>query len=393
MYSTDHTTNTAIHHHITRMWISASSSMGNRQKAERNPHGISRIIGLWSCAYVIFSQLLAELLLKHDKFETIRGPQMLISMKMISVAFDIQDGRETFQWLPILGYLCSPSSLILGPWIPYKMYKDTNKTSGKKFKQIGYIIFYIILAVLFLNLSNCMLPWLKQLWNGGLWYRTYMDALSVRCSHYFISFLSHATLLTNIWPHSPILVGGSSTALRIVKPLEIELPRSLAMAIRNWNIPMHIWLKTTIFQRLRSSYVLAILVTYLVSCLVHGFNYLVYLILISLGLFSYFENKLRRTLAQVFNACVEAIPCRNNCKYKHCPKNSRLPWYTMPSILVRLVNFVFSFIALLQLAYLGVMLNSQNASASPLDNLLVWSNMNFFGHWLASATALFYFAI
>ncbi|XP_061393189.1 protein-serine O-palmitoleoyltransferase porcupine [Musca vetustissima] len=348
--------------------------------------------GLWSCTYIIFSQLLAESLLKHDKFESIRGPQMVVSMKMISVAFELQDGRETFQWIPIIGYLCSPSSLILGPWVPYKMYKDHNKISGKKLKQIFNIILYIILSIFYLNLSNCLLPWLKQLWNGGLWYRTYMDALSVRCSHYFISYLSHATLLSNIWsPSSSLLM--PSAPFRIVKPLEIEFPRSLAMAIRNWNIPMHMWLKSTIFQRMRSSYVFAILITYLVSCLVHGFNYLVYCILISLGLFSYFENKLRRTLAQVFNACIESTPCRNSCKYKHCTRNSRLPWYTTQSLLVRLVNAVFSFITLLQLAYLGVMLNSNNSSASPLDNLLVWSNMNFFGHWLASTMALFYFAI
>lgn len=348
--------------------------------------------GLWSCTYIIFSQLLAELLLKHDKFETIRGPQMVVSMKMISVAFEIHDGRETFQWIPIIGYLCSPSSLILGPWIPYKMYKEHNKTSAKTVKQILNIIFYIVLSVLHLNLSNCLLPWLKQLWNGGLWYRTYLYALSVRCSHYFISYLSHATLLCNTWAHSSHLAI-SSGPFRIVKPFEIEFPRSLSMAIRHWNIPMHVWLKSTIFQRVRSSYVFAILLTYLVSCLVHGFNYLVYLILMSLGLFSYFENKLRRTLAQVFNACIEATPCRNSCKYKHCPRNSRLPWYTTPCLVVRCVNFIFGLLSVVQLAYLGVMLNSNNSTAALVDNLLVWSNMKFFGHWLASAMALFYFTI
>ncbi|XP_013113192.1 protein-serine O-palmitoleoyltransferase porcupine [Stomoxys calcitrans] len=345
--------------------------------------------GLWACIYTIGCQLLSEIALGEEKFESIRGPLMLVSMKLISVAFDIQDERENFHWSSTLGYLCSPSSLILGPWIPFRTYRDKNKIGSKRWK-ILKIILYVISSVVFLNLSNCILPWLKQLWNGGLWYRIYLDALAVRCSHYFISYLSHATLLVNCWPPS----------FHIVKPLEIEFPRSLSTAIRNWNIPMHLWLKSSVFHRVRSSqgrrsHFIAIITTYLVSCLVHGFNYKVHLVLVSLGLFSYFENNLRRTLAQVFNACIEAYPCRGNCKYKHCTRgHSLMSWHSKRQVvMVRLVNFMFSFIAIVQLAYLGIMLNSSNPSSSFIDHLLVWSHMNFFGHWLACAMAIFYVAI
>lgn len=347
-----------------------------------------RKAGLYSCLYTIGCLLIAEILLTEDKYETIRGPQMVVSMKLISVGFDIQDGREHFQWFPTVGYLCSPSSLILGPWVPYRVYNEHNKAVTKKLKLLLKICLYLVFSVIFLNLSNCILPWTKQVWNGGLWFRTYMDALSVRCSHYFISYLSHAILLSS---------ASSPTTVQIVKPMEIEIPRSLSVAIRNWNIPMHLWLKENIFQRVRatkSSYLLPILATYLVSCSVHGGNFKVHLVLVSLGIFSYVENKLRRTLAHIFNACIDASPCRkNNCKYQHCPRNSRIPWYYPNSgMVVRMVNIMFSFIALLQLTYLGVMLNSGNIS-SVLDYLSVWSNMNFFGHWLAMAMALFYVAI
>ncbi|XP_075159152.1 protein-serine O-palmitoleoyltransferase por [Haematobia irritans] len=337
--------------------------------------------GLFSCVYTIACQLLCEILLGAEHFETIRGPLMLVTMKLISVAFDLQDGKESFHWLTLLGYLCSPSSLILGPWIPFRSYRERNDKHGSRKWNIVNIFLHVSLSLIFLNLSNCLVPWLKQLWNGGIWYRTYMDSLSIRCSHYFISYLSHATLLVNY-----------CSQLQIVKPLQVEFPRSLSTAIRSWNIPMHIWLKNTVFNRLRSSHsnFFAIIITYLVSCLVHGFNYKVHLVLVSLGLFSYFENKLRFTLAQIFNACIEAYPCRSNCKYKHCTRkgiNSK-----KQILLLYLVNMTFSVIAILQLAYLGIMLNSNNLTPF-LDHLLVWSHMNFVGHWLASSMALFYLAI
>lgn len=74
---------------------------------------------------------------------------------------------------------------------------------------------------------------------------TYRDALVFRCSHYFVSFMSSATLLV-----SGIGVEGKQSSssdilgFEVTKPLDVELPRSLIPVVVSWNIPIHLWVKT-----------------------------------------------------------------------------------------------------------------------------------------------------
>lgn len=340
--------------------------------------------GALVCVYTIVSQLVFELLLKTEQYETIRGPQMVVSMKLISLAFEVQDDKTKYELLTYLGYLLSPASLILGPWISLRNYKPELNVKFR-WESIFRIIFNILLALLFVNLSNCLIPWLKQLLRAGIWWGTYLDAFAVRCSHYFVCYLSQATLIT-------ATSSSSSSFSTIVNPLAIEFPRSLSVVIRNWNLPMHLWLKQNIFNRLRASkysYITAILLTYLVSCLVHGFNYKVHLVLLSLSCFSYIENLLRFCLAQIFDACLESSICKQNCKYSNCPRKAGAHYFSTTLILVRLVNLCFSLIVIIQLSYLGVMLNVSTTN-SPENILLIWSNMNYFGHIMSLIMFVFY---
>ncbi|XP_023300732.2 protein-serine O-palmitoleoyltransferase porcupine [Lucilia cuprina] len=344
--------------------------------------------GCMLCMYTILCQLLFEYLLKSEQYETIRGPQMVVSMKLISVAFEVQDEKEKYQFLSYLGYLISPASLILGPWVSLKDYKPSFNEKFRFLHFLSRILFNILMAVVFLNLSNCLIPWFKQLLSLGLWWGTYLDAFSVRCSHYFVCYLSQATVMSA----QVNAIGSSSlkSSQSIVNPWAIEFPRSLSDVIRNWNIPMHLWLKQNIFNRLLAShypYFVCIFLTYLVSCLVHGFNYKVHMVLFSLGCFSYFENLLRRCLAQVFDACIESTACKQNCKFSICARRKG-EYLTPSSLLVRLVNFLFGLIVVLQLAYLGVLLSS--TSTDTLSILQIWSNMNYLGHILATIMFVFY---
>jgi len=61
------------------------------------------------------------------------------------------------------------------------------------------------------------------------------DAMSVRFSHYFISFLSEFTCL---------LCGYvNESDFTVTEPLRIECPRSLVDVVVYWNKPMHRWLR------------------------------------------------------------------------------------------------------------------------------------------------------
>lgn len=76
------------------------------------------------------------------------------------------------------------------------------------------------------------------------WGAAYKGALSFRCSHYFVCFLSHCTMLLSglgsirNQKHSRVL------GYTITKPWAIELPRSLVDVVVYWNLSMHYWLKT-----------------------------------------------------------------------------------------------------------------------------------------------------
>ena len=71
------------------------------------------------------------------------------------------------------------------------------------------------------------------------WLMAYRDALSFRCSHYFVSYFSEATTLAAGIDSSPT----RNWAVTVTRPWNVELPRSLVEVVINWNIPMHAWLK------------------------------------------------------------------------------------------------------------------------------------------------------
>lgn len=76
------------------------------------------------------------------------------------------------------------------------------------------------------------------------WGAAYKGALSFRCSHYFVCFLSHCTMLMSglgaIRPQKQNRILGYS----ITRPWVIEWPRSLVDVVIYWNLSLHYWLKT-----------------------------------------------------------------------------------------------------------------------------------------------------
>ena len=72
-------------------------------------------------------------IVNHTEWHKIVGAQMVLSMKLISLAFDLdfamdQDKKENEEGFPhpsifeYFGYALCPGNTIFGPWIPYKDY-------------------------------------------------------------------------------------------------------------------------------------------------------------------------------------------------------------------------------------------------------------------------------
>nr|CAD7430683.1 unnamed protein product [Timema monikensis] len=216
------------------------------------------------------------------------------------------------------------------------------------------------------------------------WLIAYRDAFAFRSSHYFISFLSEASTMISGFGNET----DSIWSFAVTSPLSIEAPRSLVEVVIYWNRPMHYWFKTYVFRSTRPlGSVAAVLSTYIVSILMHGLNFQLAAVLFSLGVYTYVEFTLRHKLAQVFDACIEAHPCRQRCSHRHKAKQ----------LSTKLANVGFGVLTMFHLSYLGVMFDMsstlQEKGYSYSHTLSKWSNLHFASLWVVLGTYIFYLLI
>lgn len=247
------------------------------------------------------------------------------------------------------------------------------------------VTFSLCCALLCVMCSTCIIHWLI-LDNNFKWFVSYRDAQSFRFSHYFISFLSEVTV---------ILCGLGATNmnddvkwdLRVSKPLQIELPRSLVEVVTNWNIPMHTWLKNYVFKSARPlGNFAAVFLTYIASALLHGLNFQLAAVLLSLGIYTYVEYVFRNKLAQIFDACIQARRCKDGCNHTYK--------YSNPYVIA--ANVLLGLVAIFHLAYLGVMFDNsshEEVGYSMEHTLKKWSSLSYLSHWIVLGTYIFYLMV
>lgn len=142
---------------------------------------------------------------------------------------------------------------------------------------------------------------------------------------------------------------------------------------------------TDIFHNLkRFGNFIAILLTYLISASLHGLNFQLAAVLLSIGVFTFVEYRLRNVLAEILDACVAANKCSldstSSCASKGHKNTSALAW-------VKMINFAFGIFTVVLLAYLGVLLDTsidQSKGFSWERNLKKWIELKFFGHIIVS---------
>lgn len=167
----------------------------------------------------------------------------------------------------------------------------------------------------------------------------------------------------------------------ITKPWIIEFPRSLVDVVVYWNLSMHDWLHTYIFKGVQVYGIFkAVLSTYIISSLLHGVNIQLAAVLLSLGLATFCEHTLRKKVSDIYNACILARPCRDNCKHRYRSNN----FYVIA------FNFAFGLLAVFHLSYLGVMfdgqLEQQEIGYSFEHITDRWGALNYLSHWLILIT-------
>ncbi|KAK7884377.1 hypothetical protein WMY93_027500 [Mugilogobius chulae] len=356
---------------------------------------------------VILSLLLLLFLLTGElhfvepaTWSKIRGSQMVVAMKVISLAFDLDRGAVSSLPSPpqFLGYTLFVGSAVFGPWTSFSHYMSAAEGRPLSLGWFLACVWSLLKSLLCLVVSGCVAPYLFPLFvpiSGGpladRWLRAYENAVSFHFSNYFVGHLSES---------SSMLAGTGFTqdkehthwSMSVVKPLHVELPRSLVMVVTSWNIPMSQWLKTC--ERLQLSLCTclficlcfksattlgpfpAILVTYTASALLHGLSFHLGAVLLSLGFLTYTEHVLRKKLASIFSACVLSRPCASVCTHQH-----------KKDVWVLAINLAFSFLAVLHLTYLGSMFDpglseGEEEGYAAAHTLQRWSELHWTSHWI-----------
>ncbi|XP_072223440.1 protein-serine O-palmitoleoyltransferase porcupine-like isoform X2 [Leuresthes tenuis] len=288
-------------------------------------HSSSR--GLFLSAVILVYLLIGELhLIDMVTWHKIRGSQMVVAMKVISLAFDLDRGAVADLPSPaeFLGYVLFVGTVVFGPWISFSTYK--NAVDGTKLSLLWLHSSFLSLlkSQVCLLVSTCIAPYLFPLFipiSGNSltqkWLYAYENAVSFHFSNFFVGHLSEGTSM---------LAGACFTEekdhirwdMRVVSPLSVEMPRSMVLVVTSWNIPMSRWLKTYVFKNaVKLGTFPAILVTYTASALLHGLSFHLGAVLLSLGFITYVEHVLRKKLASIFSACILSRPCTSDCSHQH----------------------------------------------------------------------------
>ncbi|KAM8829687.1 protein-serine O-palmitoleoyltransferase porcupine-like [Synchiropus picturatus] len=367
----------------------------------------STMRGTFLSITVLIYLLLGELhMMDTTNWHKMRGSQMVVAMKAISLAFDMDRGVVTSVPSPIefMGYIYFVGTVIFGPWISFSSYKEALEGRKLSFSWLWKVCVSWIKSQICLVISNCVAPYLfpyfipvygDKLLRGkkrrkirgipAKWLLAYENTMSFHFSNYFVGYLSETTTT---------LAGAGFTDekdnlkwdLAVSKPLSIEFPRSMVEVVTSWNMPMSRFLHTYVFKSaLKFGPFSAVMVTYTASALLHGLSFHLGAVLISLGFITYIEHVLRKRLAVIFNACILSKKCAANCNHQ----NKKALW-------VYLINSVFSALAVLHLTYLGSVFNSsvdymeEDEDDVTHHTIQKWSELSWTSHWVTFGSWILY---
>ncbi|XP_016008849.1 protein-serine O-palmitoleoyltransferase porcupine isoform X4 [Rousettus aegyptiacus] len=281
-----------------------------------------------------------------------RGAQMIVAMKAVSLGFDLDRGEVGAVPSPVefMGYLYFVGTIVFGPWISFHSYLQAVQGRPLSRRWLQKVARSLALALLCLVLSTCVGPYLFP---------------------YFIPLDGDRLLRKD---------------LTVSKPLNVELPRSMVEVVTSWNLPMSYWLNNYVFKNaLHLGTFSAVLVTYAASALLHGFSFHLAAVLLSLAFITYVEHVLRKRLARILSACVLSKRCPPDCSHQY-----RL------GLGVRALNLLFGALAIFHLAYLGSLFDvdvddtTEEQGYGMAYTVHKWSELSWASHWVTFGCWIFY---
>uniref|UniRef100_A0A915D736 Protein-serine O-palmitoleoyltransferase porcupine n=1 Tax=Ditylenchus dipsaci TaxID=166011 RepID=A0A915D736_9BILA len=234
--------------------------------------------GHWCLTATLLFTALCQLYFDATEFTSFRGSLMIASMKQISFAYDTQ-----------------------------KMTSANHQSLKESLCSMISSLKYLAIAIFFVTYSSCLAEEMPHLLGFPMLHK-YTTAQSYRTSHYFVSYFAMFTAY----------ISGFGDAAETTKWSKVEWPSSMSDVVVYWNMPMHRFLHKYIFQKTRFNfgYATAMFSTFLASSLLHGFNFLLTAVLLSLGFYAYAESAFRNGLSNKLNACLKSRKCVPDCQHR-----------------------------------------------------------------------------
>ncbi|KAI1700988.1 MBOAT, membrane-bound o-acyltransferase family domain-containing protein [Ditylenchus destructor] len=241
---------------VIYFWISATALF----LLNRSPNK-GHYVSLITFVYVVLTQIYFE----DVQFTAFRGSLMIVSMKMISLAYDTKE-ISMVDMPSIMAYIFNPSTLLFGPFNTIEQYRHA-KRRCQKFCVKSFLLHfitclkYLAFAIIFVTYSSCIVDQIPTFFNEpkiGL----YTTAQAFRSSQYFVGYFSLFTAL----------IGGfGDSDVHTTHWTSVEWPRSLTEVVVHWNLPMHGFLHKYVFQKTKQNFghLPAMLLTFLASSLLH----------------------------------------------------------------------------------------------------------------------------
>ncbi|KAF0035671.1 hypothetical protein F2P81_010983 [Scophthalmus maximus] len=292
----------------------------------------STIRGTFLSITVLIYLLLGELhMMDTTNWHKMRGSQMVVAMKAISLAFDLDRGVVTSVPSPVefMGYIYFVGTVIFGPWISFNSYKEALEGRRLSFSWFCKVSVSWVKSQICLVISNCVAPYLFPyfipVYGDKLlrrWLLAYENTTSFHFSNFFVGYFSETTAT---------LAGAGFTEekenlkwdLTVSRPLSVEFPRSMVEVVTSWNLPMSRFLHTYVFKSaLKFGTFSAVMVTYTACAFLH--ELWVYVVNFTFGALAVVHLTY---LGSVFNSSVDYMEQEEDDATHHTiQKWSELSW-------------------------------------------------------------------
>ena len=345
-----------------------------------------KVIGNHIAVLTVVAIIISEVVFQDSStWSRIRGLLLLLAMKIISFAFDIERGTlKLTSFFEFVSFAFHPGTIMFGPWINFKDFQNsikikteiTSKWFLSLFKNTFCALICLLISTcvsfnLFIDPLQPLLPSLIPIVSNK-WIQAYVTTLSFHFSHYYICYLSVVTSQLTGCCCSLDIKSSKWISFKVVEPFSVEIPTSMLNVVVSWNIQMSKWLKSYVFESYKHlGKFPAILLVYIASSLLHGLSLHLALVIVSLAVYTYVEFKLRFKLSKLFKC--PYIQSRPNKNYKL----SEVPFYA------HFINFIWILINFVHLSYLGSFFdhdNNENGVYSYHYTLSKWNDLYFCSH-------------